>query len=217
MTVALTLLCVFPQLRAQQADDEPIIAAEVIVKFAQEEPVNAEINKLLAGTPTASQATSSIRVYVSSLSDKVGKPLGFSRTTSGRELVLGLRRDVVLAEMAREIRSAKDVTSVEVSLDEAGSPVYRKDELIVAFDRCSDSFKTIAKALSGDTSADDSAIDFATVLLNDRRYAISARLLPDNRLGVGVDWKKTTLELVKELNERPEVQYAQPSFVMRTY
>jgi len=211
------LLSLATQLGAEQADDTVLIAAEVIVKFAQQEPVSAEITKVVIGEPTASQAGSAIRTYVSSLSDEIGMPLVYSRATSGRELVLALRRDVVLEELARRIRSAKDVKGVEVSLDDAGSPMYRTDELIVEFHRCSDSLRTVSEALSGESAADEPATELGAGLVDDSRYQITARLLADKRLAIGMDWKRTTFALVKELSERPEVQYAQPSFVMRAY
>lgn len=206
------LLSVVSQLAAGQADDAALIAAELIVKFKQEQPISTEISKLLQGESSTAQAMSAIRTYVSSLSGQIDVPLAYSRATSGRELVLALRRDVLLEELARRIRSAKDVIGVNVSLDDAGSPMYRKDELIVEFHPCSESFRTVSEAMSGYAAADESVTKLGTALLNDSRYEITGRLLPDKRLAIGLDWNKITLELVRELNDRPEVQYAQPSF-----
>lgn len=196
-----------------QPGDPPLIAGEIIVKLNEEASITPQIQRLL--TSDEPEATADVTAYVDTLSEETGLPFSFGRVTSGRELVLVIRRDAVLHAMAERIRAHDAVKRVDIAMDDAASPFYRQDRLIVDFDRCSKAHRTVANVPPDVAEAPPEVKALASSLVGDSRYRTEGTALPHARLAIGVDFRHLTLELTRQLNAREDVEYAQPNYGMQ--
>ncbi len=213
-SLAASLLALFlVSLATGQPGDPPLVAGEIIVKVSERARISPQIALLMTAHEPA--AAADVSAYVETLSDEAGLPFAFDRVTSGRELVLVIRRDAVLHAMAERIREHDAVKGVDIAMDDAGSPFYRQDRLIVDFDRCSDAYRKLANLPSDDAATPPEVKALASSLVGDDRYHIQGTALPGARLAIGVDFRQLTLQLARQLNERADVDYAQPNYGMR--
>ena len=132
----------------------------------------------------------------------------YARVTSGRELVLEIRRDAYLNTLAERARAAKGVDDVELVTDRTAGAMDRRDEIHIRFDVESAGYAELSKT-------DASGVDrIARTLIDDERYPLETRVLPDRRLAIGVNSRQLTLMVVEALQSRSEVEYAQANFVV---
>jgi len=216
-TGALALLCAgcAGALRAQ--DGPPVYDGELIVKFSAGEDIDTRIGEALRALdgPDTEMHHPEIRDEVSRLSEQAGVPLVMVRITGGGELMLAISRRVFLESLAERVRSRAEVNAVEIFHDPSETALSHNDELIVEFGGEADALERLRE--SSEAECKEVARSIISTLLEEPAYSFDGRRLDDNRLSISVDIQKVALDLAARLNERPDIEYAQPNFAVRVY
>lgn len=202
MNRAVSLMLVglaFGSLDAETVSEPSIVRGEIIVKFSNDHTIDPAISDAFADP----RKTADLEAYVEQLASQMAAPLRFSRLTSGREIVVEIRREQLLSELADRVAHADRVADVEIQTHDAG--LTDISELVVDFKPCNK--PNLGNQASVDTTA--------RTLLGDVPHEFRAHTRADKRLGIDIDFRDLLTDLVAALNARNDVDYAQPSYVLR--
>lgn len=217
ITGVITLLCAGCGGTVRAQDGPPVYDGEVIVKFSAGQDIDTRIGEALQSLdgPEADTHHPEIRDHVSRLSEEAGVPLAMVRITGGGELILAIPRRLLLESLAERVRSRADVSAVEIRHDPSETALSHNDELIVEFGGEADALERLRE--SSEAECKEVARSIIGTLLEEPAYSFDGRRLNDNRLSISVDVQKVALDLAARLNERPDIEYAQPNFAVRVY
>lgn len=190
--------------RAQEkAPSRPFAAGEVIVKFSAGSPVGAQIER---AAPDSEEPGEAIRAAVRGLSKELGVALEPKRLGSGGTLLLSIRTTDLpqtIAERLRRQRSVKDAQAVPTP----------PGAVLVELASGSSDAAIWATAASGDRTT--AARSIATRLEELIGLPLTGRADEAGRLIVTAEMPRYTLQLVERLNQRADVEYAQPNYIAR--
>ncbi len=192
---------------AVPADQEPLAAGQMLVKFATGGPADTEIARLMrSGEPGSAE----LDEYVQALVAILDVPLFVRQITSGRELVLEIERSAVLDRAAAKLREAAGVQ--QVSIDRAsGSQQYWDDRLVVVPAPDSDLARAALRAK--DAGKAEAMYELLARQFAHPHYALQAQAIEAPQIELRIDLQKTTLSVIRSLQARADVEYAQPNFV----
>lgn len=189
----------------------PEYIGQVIVKFESAEQISSDILLSMQASDTPSR---SVNRFAAALSDQVGIPFEATQITSGRELVLEVRSDTLLADLESQLSQQPDVAECYRTTDERSSP-YRRDEVIVTFENDSDQYRALQNLQPTPDRPSPDVMRISEALTRDIAYPVTPRVLPSGQLALSIDTNALTQQLVDELTKRNDVSYAQPNFVMK--
>lgn len=198
---------------ANEEADAPEFVAEVIVRFSSDGQIGLAIAESLGkgGEPNAD-----VERFAARLSKETGVPFEAVRLTSGRELILELRTEGLLAELERHVSKAPDVAACRRTTDKRSSP-YRRDEVLVSFAEDSRSYAELSRIEPSTGRPDPALAELTASLVAGFDYPVTPRRLPSGEFMLSIDVNALTNALVSTLSERDDVDYAQPNFIMRPY
>jgi hypothetical protein len=196
---------------ADEVPPAPESTGEVIVKFAQGQQVNATITEYLR---SGDMLPHEVVTFTRDLSSQLGIPFEASRITSGREIVVAIRHDDLLADLVGRVADHPDVARSRLSDDAGGAPNVRR-ELLISLDTCSNAHQALSDFNRSGGATESDIREVAGSLAGAVNYPVNARLLPSGELALSVDTNALTVQLARALQERADVAYAQPNFVMR--
>ncbi len=216
MIVRMCLLCaavVFACGPAFSENAKP--EGEMIVKFAAEHPINAEILTLLTHNESSSER---VKQLVREIGDELGVALRFERITSGREVVINIPREKALEQLATQLAATSGVDRVKIlCAQEKTAPFESYDELVVSFDPDTSSYQAAEAVAQRDNSPERSVQALINELTETTPYELDGRVLPDKRLALRLDLAQTASRLASQLNDLGDVEYAQPNFAVKAY
>jgi hypothetical protein len=192
---------------AVAADQEPLPAGQMLVKFTTGGVTDSEAARLLASGESASDA---LDAFAEELSATLDVPLFVRQITSGRELVLEIERSGVLETVARRLRDSPEVVDVQVDRA-AGAQRHWMDRLLLA--PAPGGELAHAAAMTDEAHAARAVQRQLAAQLSHPHYVFTARPVSAHRIVLRIDLQATTMNLVKALQAQHGVEYAQPNFV----
>jgi hypothetical protein len=201
-------------LACTQANGQPpFVAGDLIVKFRDGD----DAGQAVARAMRADQPLADVAPIAARLSSELGVPLVATRVTSGRELVLSVDRDrlaqTLTQRLARDpaVRSVTPVAAPKTVLP--GAQVA----LVVELAPNTEAERQVSEtARAGQHTAPEIDALVARMAAGaDPRPA--GRVNERGQLVVAVDVAALTRELVARLKRRADVEYAQPSQIVRPF
>lgn len=189
---------------AVPADQEPLAAGQMLVKFAAGGAADIEIARLLTHGETGSAA---LDAYVQTLAAALDVPLFVRGITAGGEVILEIERSAVLEQAAGRLREAPGVKHVAIDRV-GGAQRYWRDRLVIEPVPGSD----LAQGAQAD-AAGTYVQNLLATRLSHRHYAVAARPAPP-AIELRIDLQATTLNVINTLKSRAGIEYAQPNFVV---
>ena len=179
---------------------------EIIVKFTNDSEPGRRIERLLS---EGSQDLGGLAEAEAALEASTGVPLTRERITSGREIVFSIPERPLLETVQKEVARRADVESTSIETLQSDNPNLPAAELVVRFRESSDAFA----ALSG--SRDDGAQTLADAIANASGVPLTGVARGRGELALGVDRAALLASLSARLNDRDDVDYAQPNATMQ--
>lgn len=195
----LVLSCSYADRHAAMADGS---GDEIIVKFTADQAVNETIVRAF----DEDDAERSLQESIHTLSNELGVPFVYSRVTSGREIVVEIPTRHLIELVAERIRESDNVQAAIVEIRDTGDLANQGEEILVTVDS-----NKIDLARSEDLDA------IAARLVSDDRFPVNCSVREDGRLAIEPDFKNLVGGLVNKLQDRPDIDYAQPNFRVRHY
>ena len=162
------------------------VPGELIVAFKKDTEAGAITAALSKGD---SAGRGRLDAYVDGLSAKLAIPIKTKRVGSGGDVLLAIDLPELRARLISQLKG--DPRVVRATPAEAGGEVRLQ------------------------LAAGASLPEVTRRLAKDLGFALASRTTPKNELFVDVDDRALTLHLVERLRQLPEVEYAQPNFVVR--
>jgi hypothetical protein len=195
-----------------QANDKPsFVAGDLIVKFTAASEPGTLVTRALQGGQAADRQLAALAVR---LSRELGVAISAVRVTSGNELVLSINRDQ-LAQSLRQVVTRDPAVRAATRID-SPKTVLPAAEIALALDLRRDSEAgNLVRRTGKQTSNEIEALV--------KKLSVGADPQPSGhvsnrgQLVLTIDIAALTLDLIERLKRRPDVEYAQPSHIVKPY
>ncbi len=198
-----------------QANDKPaFVAGDLLVKFTTVSDPGTLVTRAVQGDPAADRQLAALATR---LSRELGVAVAAVRVTSGNELVLSVDRDQLAQALRRivtrdpAVRTAKRVDPPKTVLPAA--------QLGLALDlrRDSEAGKLVRRSARAGRQTSNEIEALVKKLSVGADPQPSGRVTDRGQLVLSIDVAALTLNLVERLKRRPDVEYAQPSQIVKPY
>lgn len=194
LTLLAQLACLSaPAQQPPTASKARFVPGELIVKFRS----GSEGARLVTGPGAATDARAALAPYTDRLSREIGLPLEAKRAMSGGEVLLSIGLPSLTKRLlgeARKEKGLKEATLEEGAAKAAGQPL------------------PAVRARLSETDQDPKAL---TQRLTERLgFPVQSRTADGEGLLLFVDGEALTLRALEALKVRPDVEHAQPNYVL---
>ena len=207
---------VFSQcLIAVQANDKPsFVAGDLIVKFTAASEPGTLVTRATQGDQAAHRQLATLAAR---LSQELGVAIAAVRVTSGNELVLSVDRDR-LAQSLRQVVTSDPAVHAVTRIDPPKT-VLPAAQLALALDlrRDSEADRLVRRTARAGKQTSNEIEALVKKLCAGAVPQPSGRVSNRGQLVLTIDIAKLTLELIERLKRRPDVEYAQPSHIVKPY
>lgn len=197
-----------------QADGQPaFVAGDLIVKFTAASEPGMLVDRAVRGDPTADRE---LAAFAARLARELGAALVVARVTSGNELVLSVNRDQLAQTLGEAVQRSPAVRAVTRA--DPPRTVLPAAEIALVLDlrRDSDASSLVRRTARAGKQTSNEIEALVKKLCVGVEPQPSGRV-SNRQLVLSVDIAALTLDLVERLRRRPDVEYAQPSQVMKPY
>lgn len=197
-----------------QADGQAVfVAGDLIVKFTAASEPGMLVNRAVRGDQAADRE---LTAFAARLSRELGTALVVARVTSGNELVLSVNRDQVAQALGEEVKRSPVVRAV--TRTDPPKTALPTAEIALALDlrRDSDAWQLVRRTARAGKQTSNEIEALVKKLCVGVDPQPSGRV-SNRQLVLSVDVAALTLDLVERLQRRPDVEYAQPSQIMKPY
>ncbi len=198
-----------------QANDKPsFVAGDLIVKFTTVSEPGTLVTRALQGGQAADRQLAALAAR---LSRELGVAISAVRVTSGNELVLSVNRDRLTQSLKQVV--TRDPAVRAVTRIDPPKTVLPASEIALALDLRGDS--EAGSLVRRTTQAGKQASNEIETLV--KKLSVGARPQPSGhvsnrgQLVLTIDITALTLDLIERLKRRPDVEYAQPSHIVKSY
>jgi hypothetical protein len=183
--------------------------------------------KFVAGSPgddaviragqTSPPNLAALEPVIGELQDGVELPLRVAQISSGNWLLLNVDFQALANQLAARLRGRENVMTVQARASEAEEPggKPRSVEVLVKFAPGSAEDKAVASALEGGTV--EPLADMLSELEQGLGLPLAGAANDPGELALQVDLEALTLSLVDTLKELPDVESAQPNYVLGAF
>ena len=188
--------------------------AELIVKFVAGSEAQQVVN---AAVQEGIQRNAGLTRLAQTLSDQLNVPLQAQRVTSGRELVCAVDINAMAQQVAAHLQRRDDVQrATPMPTDPATQgPGHRNPKVLIEFTPDSNAAKTLAKALRESPESSSALQGLAESVGDELDLPLTMQPEDVQRLVLSVDMESVIAELVERLRQRSDVEYAQPTFLLK--
>jgi len=188
--------------------------AELIVKFVADSEAQQVVN---AAVQEGVQQNAGLVRLTQTLSDQLNVPLQAQRVTSGREFVCAVDINAMAQQVAAHLQRRDDVQrAVPMTTDPATQgPGHRNPKVLIEFTPDSNAAKTLAKALRESPESSSALQGLAASVGDDLDLPLTMQPEDVQRLVLSVEMESVIAELVERLRQRSDVEYAQPTFLLK--
>lgn len=198
---------------AQANGPSSFVAGDLIVKFSDA----SDAGQAVARAMRADQMLADVAPVATRLSAELGVPLVAARVTSGRELVLSVDRGKLAQTLTQRLR--RDPAVHSVTPVDAPKTVLPAAQIALAVELApnSEAQRHVQQAAQAGrrTTAEIDAL--AARMAGSVEPRPAGLVTERGQLILAIDVAALTRELVERLKRRPDVEYAQPSQVVRPY
>ncbi len=190
------------------------VPGQAMLRFAAGSPGSEAV--IRAGQASPPNLAELVHV-IDELGARLSLPLRAVQVSSGNWLVLSVDSETLAERSAQRLRDRANVTDAQVRAREAGEAGGARTSLdiVVKFAPGSRGDKALARAWEGATA------EPLADLLRDLEQELGVPLIAAARgrceLSLQVDLEALTLSLVDGLKALPEVESAQPNYVLRAF
>jgi hypothetical protein len=198
-----------------QANDKPsFVAGDLIVKFTTASEPGTLVTRVLQGDQTADRQLAAL---ATSLSQELGVAVSAMRVTSGNELVLSVDRDQ-LAQSLRQVVTRDPAVRAATRIDPPKT-VLPAAQIALALDlrRDSEAGRQVRRSARAGQQTSNEMEALVKKLCVGAVPQPSGRINNRGQLVLTIDIAALTLDLVERLKRRPDVEYAQPSQIVKPY
>jgi hypothetical protein len=198
-----------------QANDKPsFVAGDLIVKFTAASEPGTLVARAMQGGQDADRQLAALAAR---LSQELGVALAAVRVTSGNELVLSVDRERVMQSLRQvvtrdpQVRKATRIDSPKTVLPAA--------QIALALDlrRDSDAGKLVRQTAQAKRKTTKEVEALVAKLCVGTDPQPSGYVGNRGQLVLTIDIAALTLDLIERLKRRPDVEYAQPSQIVKPY
>jgi len=196
-----------------QANDKPsFVAGDLIVKFTAASEPGTLVTRAMQGDQTADRQLAALAAR---LSQELGVAIAAVRVTSGNELVLGVDRDQ-LAQSLRQV-VMRDLAVRAATRIDPPKTVLPAAEIALALDlrRDSEAGRQVHSSARAGRQASNEIEALVKKLCIGADPQPSGRVSKRGQLVLSIDIAALTLDLVERLKRRSDVEYAQPSLIVK--
>jgi hypothetical protein len=192
----------------------PTAMAELIVKFVAGSEAQQVVS---AAVQEGVQRNASLVRLTQTLSAQLNVPLQAQRVTSGRELVCSVDTSAVAQQVATHLERREDIQrAIPMETDPTTQgPGHRNPKVLIEFTPDSNSAKTLAKALRESPGSGPALQGLAQSVRDDLDLPLTMQPEQVQRLVLVVQMESVIAELVERLRQRSDVEYAQPTFLLK--
>jgi hypothetical protein len=192
----------------------PTAMAELIVKFVAGSEAQQVVS---AAVQEATQRNESLGRLTQTLSAQLNVPLQVQRVTSGRELVCSVDTNAVAQQVAAHLERREDVQrAMPMATDPAAQgPGHRNPRVLIEFTPDSNAAATLAEALRESPGSSSALQGLAQSLRDGLDLPLTMQPEQVQRLVLVVQMESVIAELVERLRQRSDVEYAQPTFLLK--
>jgi hypothetical protein len=196
-----------------QAQNPQTLIGEVIVKFA----AGSEAHQVIAGAMRGDlQSDARLVRLANSLSDQLNVPLKSSQVTSGQELVLSIDADAIASKVAEQFSHHSDVGNAKmVESGDMKAPAQRNRQVIIEFVPASETGEELSKVSPENIGRSPTVQRLITDIEQNLGVKLTVLSAQRNEIVLVIHIDSLTADLVERLRKRPDVEYAQPSFLLR--
>lgn len=187
---------------ATQAQTPRFAPGEVMARFAQGTEASAAVARAMQADP---QDLRALTPAITALGARAGVPLQATRIGSGDWVILAID-SVALTERVQGQLGARENVEGITRRDEA-------PQLLLRFTAGSAESRATTQKLEGE--ADDPLERLVWSLEREVGLPLKADVVNRHELALGIDMKALTLSLVARLQALPEIDAAQPNYILR--
>lgn len=198
-----------------QANDKPtFVAGDLIVKFTAASEPGTLVARVMQGDQAADQQLAALAAR---LSQELGVTVAPVRVTSGNELVLSVDRDR-LAQSLRQVVTRDPAVRAATRIDPPKT-VLPAAEIALALDLHHDSEagRQVHRSARAGKQTSNEIEALVKKLCAGADPQPTGRVSNRGQLVLSIDIVTLTLDLVERLKRRPDVEYAQPSHIVKPY
>lgn len=198
-----------------QANDKPsFVAGDLIVKFTAVSAPGTLVTRATQGDQAAHRQLATLAAR---LSQELGVAVAAVRMTSGNELVLSVNRDQ-LEQSLRQVVTRDPAVRAATRIDPPKT-VLPAAQLALALDlrRDSEAGRLVRRTARAGPQSSNEIEALVKQLCAGAVPQPSGRVSNRGQLVLTIDIAALTLDLVEHLKRRPDVEYAQPSQIVKPY
>jgi hypothetical protein len=190
------------------------VAGDLIVKFTDASEAGALVARAVRDEPAA---TAQLPKLAARLSTELGVGLTVARITSGRELVLSIDREQLLARLAQRVRRDPAVTGVTPLAGPKTVLPPAEVALTVEFATGSDAYRKLQRAARAGERRNRDIDALVAGLTAGADPKPTGQANERGQLLLTLDVAALTRDLVERFKRRADVEYAQLSQVVRPF
>jgi hypothetical protein len=198
-----------------QANDKPtFVAGDLIVKFTTVSESGMLVARAMQGDQAADRQLAALATR---LSQELGVALATVRVTSGNELVLSLDREQVMQSLRQVV--TRDPAVRKATRIDSPKTVLPAAQIALALDlrRDSEAGKLVRQTAQAKRKTTKEVEVLVAKLCVGADPQPSGYVSNRGQLVLTIDIAALTLDLVERLKRRPDVEYAQPSQIVKPY
>jgi hypothetical protein len=198
----------------QAADRPAFVAGDLIVKFTTASESGTLVTRAMQGDQAADRQ---LVALAARLSQELGVVLAAVRVTSGRELVLSVDRDRVLQSLSQVV--TRDPAVRKATRIDSPKTVLPAVQIALALDlhRDSEAGRRVRQTAQAGRKTTKEIEALVAKLCVGADPQPSGHVSNRGQLVLTIDVAALTLDLIKRLKRRPDVEYAQPSQIVQPY
>ncbi|UCF19285.1 MAG: hypothetical protein JSU87_15365 [Gemmatimonadota bacterium] len=193
------------------AQDQKFVPGQALAKFVAGSTGDAAVTRAAQAVPPDLGALATV---VNDLESGVGLPLLATQVSSGNWFIVSLDLDRLAERTVRQLRDRDNVTAASASAREGdiagGAPAPLR--FAVNFAKDSPEHKALLEANA--IGSDEPLVAVLSALRNDLDLPLERVAAGAGELVLQVDLEATTLRLVERLQALPEIEAAQPNYIL---
>jgi hypothetical protein len=197
----------------QKSQLPPFVPGELIVKFSSGGKAKDILTRAAQTSPEKEPRLTS---YLAALSREVSLPLQAKQVTAGGELVILIERRELVSRLSGLARNSPHVLrACESATAQTGALPAPTSEVLVEFRADSPPAQVISRVLERGLGTHPDLEELTQDLERDFGHKLGARVEKPNQLILVIGVDRLTMDLAERLSRHPDVEYAQPNFVLK--
>jgi hypothetical protein len=210
-TTALAMIIPVFLFGAPQGALAPFVPGEILVRFA---PVSGGAEAVARASRSSPPDLKALNPVIDNLETAAHVPLSVKQLSSGDWVVLAVNSDRLTERAAHQLRERRNVAVVQVSPcePEASAHCPPPKKLVIRFVPGAPEAEAVSKKLTG---TDDAAFaQLTAALTKELDLPLAAKATDAATIQAQIDLRALTMTLIERLKALPDIEAAQPNFIL---